>query len=188
MLPPFLFRICAASGCRLHGCVDSVCDFHSTDPGSIPSRGTCLLMYACLPACSCLHVCVEIPSARITGSTCLARLVAAIRVVSAVLHTTALTGAAVAWNVVLAKRCRRRATCVLACIPTAWSPTAFRDSDGHCSNAPSHARSLPFFLANIYTAPMGTVYMTEMDIAATRLLKHAPSFLLLHKVRVQYTG
>ncbi len=26
----------------LHGRVDSVCGFHSTDPGSIPNQGTCM--------------------------------------------------------------------------------------------------------------------------------------------------
>ena len=36
-------KVAAYSPAGLHGRVDSVCGFHSTGVGSIPSRGTCLL-------------------------------------------------------------------------------------------------------------------------------------------------
>ena len=62
------------------------------------------------------------------------------------LHTTALTGKAGAWNIVLGKRYRRRATCVLRMYAYRLEPNGRRDSDGHCSNAPCDACSPLSFL------------------------------------------
>ncbi len=36
------FVLFVVKSCLLHGRVDSVCGFHSTGPGWIPSRGTCM--------------------------------------------------------------------------------------------------------------------------------------------------